>query len=270
MGGSYDTFTQAFSDWKTGYLGTSTETTAPGESIVEAPTTYNKLASGSTAGPVYLYGYIFPLSPGKTVAYIKLPTDTSIKILAMNEVNSPEQVNLAAGSTATSIPVADNQIGIGTTLTKAIGNIDGKNDTYSSAAQPTGLGNSVTWNGQTFAMGPAAYDDFVQADGQSIELPQGQYTSLMILGASTSGFPDTNIFTVHYTNTTFDTITQAFSDWQNGYTGTLGTTAPGESVAVTMNTYLSPTAVVDTACGSLRIRLSGQPREHRQLLAAPE
>jgi hypothetical protein len=246
VGGSYDTFTQAFSDWKAGYLGTTPETTAPGESIVESPSTYNKLASGSSTGPVYLYGYVFPLSAGKTVAYIKLPTDTSIKILAMDEVSSPEQVNLAAGSTAAAIPVADNQIGISTTLTKALGNLDGKGDTYSSAAQPNGLGNSVTWNSQTFAIGPAAYDDFVQADGQSIELPQGQYTSLMILGASTSGFPETNLFTVHYTNATFDTITQAFSDWQNGYTGTLGTTAPGESIAVAMNTYLSPTAVVNT------------------------
>ena len=183
VGGSYDTFTQAFSDWKAGYLGTSNETTAPGESIVESPTTYNKLASGPTTGTVYLYGYVFPLNAGKTVSYIKLPNDTSIKILAMDEVYQPPQVNLAAGSTSAAVPAAFNQVGIGTTLTYSQGNLDGHNDSYSSAAQPAGLGSSVTWNGQTFSIGPADAGDVVQADGQAIELPQGNFTSLMILGA---------------------------------------------------------------------------------------
>ena len=97
--GTYDTFTQAFSDWRTGYTGTP-GSTAPGESIVASPPTYNTLASGPTTGTVYLYGYVFPLNPAKTVAYIKLPSDTSIKVLAVDEVdqpgpvNRPEQVNL--------------------------------------------------------------------------------------------------------------------------------------------------------------------------------
>jgi hypothetical protein len=148
VGGSYDTFTQAFSDWKTGYLDTSTETLAPGESIVEPLTSYNKLASGPFSATVYLYGYVFPLNPAKTVAYIKLPTDTSIKILAMDEVDQPGEVDLAAGSTSSGIiPVADNIGGIGTTLTYAEGNLDGHNDAYSSAAQPAGLGSSIAWNG---------------------------------------------------------------------------------------------------------------------------
>ena len=146
-------------------------------------------------GTVYLYGYVFPLNPAKTVSYIKLPTDTSIKILAMDQVSSSAQVNLDGGSTAAGIPVADNLDGIGTTLTKSLGNLDGKDDTCSAASQPVGLGNSVTWNGQAFAIGPAAIDDVVQADGQSIVLPQGQYTILMILGASTSGYPETNLST---------------------------------------------------------------------------
>jgi hypothetical protein len=67
--GTYDTFTQAFSDCKTGYLGTSPETTAPGESIVETSTTYHTLTSGSKSGTVYRYGYVFPLNPALTVAY---------------------------------------------------------------------------------------------------------------------------------------------------------------------------------------------------------
>ena len=212
---------------------------------METASTYDKLGSGPTAGTVYLYGYVFPLNPALTVAYIKLPTNTSIKILAMDEVYTPEQISLDSGGTTTGIPIADNQTGISTTLTNSDGNIDGHDDTYSAAAQPAGLGNSVTWNGQTFAIGPAATDDVVQANGQRLELPQGQFTSLMILGASTSGFPETNLFYVYYTDGSFDTITQAFSDWQVGYTGTLGSTAPGESVALTMNTYLSPSAVVN-------------------------
>ena len=159
-------------------------------------------------------------------------------------MNASAQVNLGSGSSPVGPAVADNLIGIGTTLTYSLGNLDGRDDSFSSAAQPAGLGNSITWNSQTFAIGPALYDDVIQANGQAIQLPQGQYTSLMILGASTSGFPETNLFYVHYTDGTFDTITQAFSDWQNGYTGTLGSTGPGESVALAMNTYLSPTAVV--------------------------
>ena len=37
------------------------------------------------------------------------------------------------------------------------------------------------------------------------------------------------------------TFTQSFSDWMNGYTGTGGTTAPGESIAVTMTSYNTAT-----------------------------
>ena len=85
----------------------------------------------------------------------------------------------------------------------------------------------------------------MQANGQEIELPQGQYTSLLILGASTSGFPETNLFYVHYTDDTFDTITQAFSDWKWATRARSGSTAPGESVALTMTTYLSTSGVVD-------------------------
>ena len=46
-------------------------------------------------------------------------------------------------------------------------------------------------------------------------------------------------FTVNYVGGGTATFTQTFSDWKDGYDGTGGTTAPGESIAAAMTSYNS-------------------------------
>ncbi len=197
-------------------------------------------SSATVQGTVYLYGYVLPVNPNKTVSQLAISNDVNIKILAINDVNQPPQVNLAAGTNQA--PTADNQQEITSTLTPNL--VAG--NSFSAALQPYGLGNTVSWNLQTFDIGPAAYNDVMALGGVSINLPQGNFTSLQLLGASMSGHFETAMLWVHYTDGTYDTFTQDFSDWLTGYNGTFGSTAPGESIALQMNTYNnSSTGVVN-------------------------
>ncbi|MBV8267003.1 MAG: hypothetical protein JO252_11800, partial [Planctomycetaceae bacterium] len=110
-------------------------------------------------------------------------------------------------------------------------NLDRAGDSYSADA----LGTTVTWGGAAFDIGAATANNVVQMGGVPISLPQGNYSSIKLLGTGTYGVqPGT--FIVHYTDGTTDSFTQAFSDWRGGYTGA-GTTAPGESIAVTMTHF---------------------------------
>ena len=68
--GSSTTFTQSLSDW------TAPEN-YPGETIV-ATMPYSDVNLGTFSGNRYLYGYIFPLDPGKTVSSFRLPGDNPL------------------------------------------------------------------------------------------------------------------------------------------------------------------------------------------------
>ena len=242
VGGGTATFTQTFSDWKDGYDGTG-GTTAPGESIAKAMTTYNTL-DGTESGDVYLYGYVFAVNPAKMVASIEFPSDSKVKVLAIDEVNQPPQVNLgnaADGNPATNV--------FALTFNNTPGNndgtgLDGSGDTYSlnALASVTGSASMVTWNSQDFNFGPIDVNDAIAAAGQTIVLPQGYFTSIEILGTATGGSHQTGTITVNYVGGGTATFTQSFSDWMYGYNGTGGTTAPGESIAVTMTSYNTSTA----------------------------
>ena len=94
------------------------------------------------------------------------------------------------------------------------GNIDRAGDSYSADA----LGTTVTWGGATFNIGAATTNNVVQMGGVPISLPQGNYTSIKLLGTGTYGVK-TGTFIVHYTDGTTASFIQAFSDWRGGYTG---------------------------------------------------
>jgi hypothetical protein len=95
------------------------------------------------------------------------------------------------------------------------------------------LGTSLTAGGVTFNLGAAGGNNAVQAGGQTIALPLGQFSSLTFLGTAVNGAQTGQTFTVTYTDGTSDIFTQSLSDWQNsqGY--------PGESVAATLGYYNS-------------------------------
>ncbi len=225
--GSTVTYSQAFSDWGGGYTGGGT--TAPGETLVKTMA-YHDSTTGRVAGNVYLYGYSFPVDPTKTVSYMEIANNNNVKILAVDEISQPSQVNLFNSF---------SQIGITDPSNPTAGSFDPYGNSYSSQD----LGTSVTWNGQTFNIGPAGLNDIFQAGGVPLTLPQGKFTSIQFLGAAIRGVQPATPLILHYTDGSTVTFSQAFSDWGGGYTGG-GTTAPGETLVKTMAYHDSTTGRV--------------------------
>jgi hypothetical protein len=188
--GSQDTETIAFSDWSRGYNGAGTN--APGETTV-LTTSFNQYSGGIESlgsGSVYLYSYVIPVNPNKTVTELQIGNNNVVDILAIDLVPPAEQANLGHGNSS-GVTLPYNEIGISATNEWYSGGIDSAGDTYSAAPAPAGIGESVSWNSQTFVFGPGGTNNVVEADGQSVTLSAGNFTSLDILGASTSGYEET-------------------------------------------------------------------------------
>ena len=89
-----------------------------------------------------------------------------------------------------------------------VGNLDGHNS-YSIVALG---GAAVAWGGTTFLLGPVGQNDAIAADGNTVPLPSGKYTSIQILATSVFG-PQSGSFTVNYSDGSHVLVPQAFSDW---------------------------------------------------------
>jgi hypothetical protein len=131
--------------------------------------------------------------------------------------NSPQ-----AQVTAVSLSGAFNRVGIVSDGSTFGGGFDG--DGFALSANL--MGNSVNWNGQRFNLGTANSNNVVLAWGQTIALPQGNFSSLMFLADGVNGNQANLTFTVNYTDGTSQTFTQSFSDWYTPQN------YAGESVAV--------------------------------------
>jgi len=90
------------------------------------------------------------------------------------------------------------------------------------------LGSSPIWNGVNFTLGSANAEDAVDADGQTITLPTGSFTSLLLLGTAVNGGQSSQTFTVTYTDGSTANFTQSLSDWAGPQN------FPGEFVVATM------------------------------------
>ena len=242
VSGAAQNFTQSFSDWMYGHAGAGT--TAPGEAIAATMTSYNTSTGTHTGTDVYLYGYVIPVDPTRMVSSIVFPNNAKVKILAIDEVNLPPQVNLGNASNAN--PPAN---AVGLTFTAGASNnggtgLDGQGHTISlnALASVTGSASVISWNSEDFNLGPASVDDVIagQSPGQTVVLPQGYFTSLQLLGLAVNGAQDGLQFTINYVSGSPTVITQSISDWTVGYNGTPGSTAPGESIVVHMVTYNNP------------------------------
>lgn len=100
------------------------------------------------------------------------------------------------------------------------GGLDGGANVYSG----TLLGTSQSWNGTAFTIGPAAGCkslNFVQALGQTVALPAGQFSSLKMLATGVNGNQTSQNFTITYTDGETTAITQSLSDWftPGGFSG---------------------------------------------------
>jgi len=113
------------------------------------------------------------------------------------------------------------------------GGLDSAGNAYSANL----LGSAPSWDGCLFSLGGAGALDAVQCAGQTIALPAGQYTGLLLLGAAVNASQPGQVFQVNYTDGSSAIVTQSMSLW----------TAPqnyaGESVAVS-------TAYTDTSGGT--------------------
>jgi hypothetical protein len=131
-------------------------------------------------------------------------------------------VSAATGSTGKGTTVnlssAFNRYGIysdGTVF--STGGIDGVGDAYSANL----LGASRVLSGELFELGPANQLDAVSCTGQSVILPQGQFSSLALLATGVEGNQSAQVLKVHYSDGTSTQFSQQFSDWYTpqGYSG---------------------------------------------------
>ena len=89
------------------------------------------------------------------------------------------------------------------------GGLDGGGYSYSSNL----LTSSRVFNGILFELGAANVVDAVGCSGQTITLPAGKYSSLMLFATGIEGSQTSQTLTVTYTDGTTSKIVQNFSDW---------------------------------------------------------
>jgi hypothetical protein len=108
--------------------------------------------------------------------------------------------------------------------TYTTGGLDGAGYSYSANL----LSPARVLSNTLFTFGPANQLDAIGCTGQSVALPQGQYSALMLMGTATQGNQTSQTFTVHYTDGTSTPFVQNLSDWFTPQR------YPGEAEAVAM------------------------------------
>lgn len=89
------------------------------------------------------------------------------------------------------------------------GGLDGQGYSYSANLLTT----SRVLNQVLFNFGPANEPDALACSGQTISLPQGQFTNLVLLAAAVNGSQQFQTITVHYSDGSSQRFVQSFSDW---------------------------------------------------------
>ncbi|HTZ95401.1 MAG TPA: hypothetical protein VMB18_03320 [Terriglobales bacterium] len=89
------------------------------------------------------------------------------------------------------------------------GGLDGQGYSYSANLLTT----SRVMNNVLFNFGPANEPDAVASSGQTISVPQGQYSILGLLASGINGNQQSQTLTIHYTDGSSQQIVQSFSDW---------------------------------------------------------
>ncbi len=197
--GSSVVWTQSFSDW-----------CSPqnyGHEAIVSTQSYRDTASGGTNQTTNrIYGYSYTIPAGKTLASITLPQNANVRLLDI-QMSTATSVNLSGSYTSWGIANGNTQV-----ANKQ--GFDGGGYYYYSG----NLQSSITWSGATFQFGPVpnsknGQNNFVQAKGQSINLPQGDYGWLYLAGAAANGSRQNQQITLTFTDGSTDTWTQSFSDW---------------------------------------------------------
>ena len=205
--------------------------------VVDAPSLPINLSSASGPGEMSLswtapsgngaaiVGYTVTASQGTTSQTITtsstsctfsgLPTGqgtTYFTVTATNFAGTSPAAGLLLGPDGNPIPTANTGVGIVTDGTPFTGGgFDGNGYAYSWQA----LGSSPTlaWNGVTFDLGSPNQPNSTVANGQTIPVPQGAYTTLNLAGAAVNDSQQNQQLTLTFTDSSTVVWTQSFSDW---------------------------------------------------------
>ena len=197
--GSSVVWTQSFSDW-----------CSPqnyGHEAIVSTQSYRDTASGGTNQTTnHIYGYSYTIPVGKTLASITLPNNPNVRLLDI-QMSTATSVNLSGAYTSWGIANGEHQVANHQ-------GFDGGGYYYYSG----NLQSTITWSGATFQFGPVpnssdGQNNFVQAKGQTISLPQGDYGWLYLAAAAANGSRPNQQITLTFTDGSTDTWTQSFSDW---------------------------------------------------------
>ncbi len=193
--GTTTSIVQSLSDW--------VGVTAFSNQFIAATMPYRLTSSGGVdSSTTHVFGYLFALNNTKIAKSLKLPNNANVNVLAVTLANTPLPVSLQSDF---------NRAGIytdGTTFTPNPG-LDGDGNAYSA----TLLGATESWRDCFFEFGLANETNAISAAGQTINLPQGQYSALLMLATAVDGAQTGQHFTVHYTNGATSTLTASLSDW---------------------------------------------------------
>ena len=197
--GSSVVWTQSFSDW-------GSPQNYGHEAIVSTQSYRNTASGGTNQFTNHIYGYSYTIPTGKTLASISLPNNPNLRLLDVQMSNSTP-VNLSGAYTSWGIANGEHQVANHQ-------GFDGGGYYYYSG----NLQSTITWSGATFQFGPVpnssdGQNNFVQAKGQTISLPQGDYGWLYLAGAAANGSRPNQQITLTFTDGSTDTWTQSFSDW---------------------------------------------------------
>jgi hypothetical protein len=93
--------------------------------------------------------------------------------------------------------------------TYSTGGLDGLGYSYSANLLTT----ARVLNGELFNLGPANELDVVGCHGQTVPLPPGQFSGLVLLATGVSGNQTSRTLTINYTDGTSSHFVRNFSDW---------------------------------------------------------
>ncbi len=163
------------------------------------------------------------VAPGGTYYYVVQAINGALASPNSNQAQATVTVT-STGTKQVNLAAAFNRVGIATDGATFTGGADGKGAALSANL----LGTSLTTGSVSYSIGAAGGPNVVLAQGQSLALPTGSFSTLNLLAIGVNGNQARQSFVVRYTDGSSQTILQSISDWftlQN---------YPGETTALTM------------------------------------
>jgi len=114
----------------------------------------------------------------------------------------------------------------------------------------------ITWGGATFDLGPApnhysqsnnhnGNNNFMQFDGQMIDVVSGDFSTLLMIGAAANGNQSDLLIYLNFTDGTSLLQTQSFTDWANGNGSENNSPPSGSALASTNEALVATTSWVN-------------------------